>query len=700
MHSIRFKTGAVKKEGMFQNRMVFFHLHGYPHYPFIKYLLMKKYLLFSLMLAALAMAFVPGEKYTLTGKITDDKGNPVEGAAVMIKWTKVGTAADAAGNFRLVNVSGKETLVISAVGFELREVKVRNKKSLAISLTPASQSLDEVVVTGYGLRKSEYKVSADAISYSPPLYFQQGLQGKVAGVMVSGNTSGQNVVIRGMATISTDSKDKKSYFNGTVSDSGFEREGYDEIIENPFLKAKENPLSTFSIDVDAASYSNVRRFLNDGALPPAGAVRIEEMINYFSYQYPQPKNDDPFSVNMEIASCPWNSKHQLVLIGLQGRKIPAESLPPSNLVFLVDVSGSMGEPNKLPLVQSSLKLLADQLRPQDRVAIVVYAGNAGLVLPSTTGDKRITIKSAIDHLEAGGSTAGGEGIKLAYKTAKENFIKNGNNRVILCTDGDFNVGVSSDDGLVSLIENERKSGVFLTVLGYGMGNYQDAKMQKLADKGNGNHAYIDNIKEANKVLVKEAGGTLYTIAKDVKLQVEFNPTKVQGYRLIGYENRMLAKEDFNDDTKDAGELGSGHTVTALYEIIPQGVKADELKSVDELRYQQPNESFSENSFGDELMFVKLRYKKPDGDDSKLVEYPLEDKIISINKTSDNFRFAAAVAEFGLLLRNSKFKGSASWDAVHDLADKALGKDTEGYRREFLTLVETAADIKEGLGIKR
>jgi Ca-activated chloride channel homolog len=331
------------------------------------------------------------------------------------------------------------------------------------------------------------------------------------------------------------------------------------------------------------------------------------------------------------------------------------------------------------------------------VAMVVYAGNAGLVLPSTAGDQKITIKSAIDKLQAGGSTAGGEGIKLAYKVAKEQFIKNGNNRVILCTDGDFNVGVSSDDGLIRLVEEERKSGVFLTVLGYGMGNYQDAKMQKLADKGNGNHAYIDNLKEANKVLVKEAGGTLYTIAKDVKLQIEFNPTKVQGYRLIGYENRMLAKEDFNDDTKDAGEMGSGHTVTALYEIIPMGVKAEELKSVDELRYQQPNESFSENSFGDELMFVKLRYKKPDGEESKLVEYPLPDKIISINTTSDNFRFAAAVAQFGLILRNSKFKYAASFEQVSELAKHALGIDTEGYRKEFIDLVKKAAALKEGLG---
>jgi Ca-activated chloride channel homolog len=672
---------------------------------------MKKYLFYSLVLAVLAMAFIPKEKYTLSGKVIDDKGNPIIGALVVIKGTKIGTAVDTAGNFRLSNISGKEKLVISAVGFQTKEISVRGQQSLAINLASASQELSEVVVTAYGdQRQTEYvgsttTINSEKISYAP-LY--NGLQGKVSGIQIRGArsmsagystnyfTAPQNRYNAAVGFRSGNHKNKK-LDSIRLEDVDMNREGYDEIIENPFFKAKENPLSTFSIDVDAASYSNVRRFIKDGQMPPAGAVRIEEMINYFTYQYPQPTNEDPFSVNMEVSSCPWNNKHQLVLIGLQGKKIATENLPPSNLVFLIDVSGSMDEPNKLPLVQASMKLLADQLRPQDKVAMVVYAGSAGVVLPSTSGDKKITIKSAIDKLQAGGSTAGGEGIKLAYKIAKENFIKSGNNRVILCTDGDFNVGVSSDDGLVRLVEDERKSGVFLTVLGYGMGNYQDAKMQKLADKGNGNHAYIDNLKEANKVLVKEAGGTLYTIAKDVKLQIEFNPTKVQGYRLIGYENRILAKEDFNDDTKDAGEMGSGHTVTALYEIIPMGVKADELKSVDELRYQQPNESFSENSFGDELMFVKLRYKKPDGDESKLSEYPLEDKIISISKTSDNFRFAAAVAQFGMLLRNSKFKSAASFEMVTELANNALGKDPEGYRKEFVDLVEKAAALKEGLG---
>ena len=378
-----------------------------------------------------------------------------------------------------------------------------------------------------------------------------------------------------------------------------------------------------------------------------------------------------------------------MLIGLQGKKIPTENLPASNLVFLIDVSGSMQGPDRLGLVKASMKMLVDQLREQDKVAMVVYAGAAGLVLPPTNGSNKTKIKEAIDNLEAGGSTAGGAGIKLAYKTAEEYFVKGGNNRVILCTDGDFNVGESSDDAMERLIENERKSGVFLTVLGYGMGNYQDSKMQKLADKGNGNHAYIDGITEAKKVLVNEFGGTLFTIAKDVKLQIEFNPAKVQGYRLIGYENRMLAKEDFNDDKKDAGELGSGHTVTALYEVIPVGVESEFLRSVDSLKYQRNVVPLSKSSQTDEILTVKFRYKAPDGDVSKLIEQPVKDKQITIAKTSDNFRFAASVAQFGMLLRNSEFRSDASYADVLNLARKAKGNDDEGYRSEFIRLAESA-----------
>jgi Ca-activated chloride channel family protein len=471
----------------------------------------------------------------------------------------------------------------------------------------------------------------------------------------------------------------------------FNTEDYDNIVENKFLSSMQNPLSTFSIDVDEAAYSNVRRYLQNGVIPPAGAVRIEEMINYFDYDYPKPTNEEPFTVNTEISDCPWNRDHRLVHIGLQGKVIPTENLPPSNMVFLVDVSGSMDEPNKLPLVQASMNLLTDQLREQDKVAIVVYAGSAGLVLPPTRGSSKVVIKLAINRLEAGGSTAGGEGIKLAYKIARENFIKEGNNRIILATDGDFNVGVSSDDDLVRLIEDERKSGVFLSVLGVGMGNYKDNKMQQLADKGNGNHSYIDNISEAKKVLVNEFGSTLFTIAKDVKIQIEFNPEKVQAYRLIGYENRMLASEDFNDDNKDAGELGSGHTVTALYEVIPIGVKDSFTKSVDSLKYQS-NEKRIANNFTSEIMTIKLRYKKPDGDISRLITHTVTDNHISLENTSDNFRFSAAVAEFGLLLRNSEFKQLASFQQVVSLANEARSDDANGYRGEFIQLVQSAGSL--------
>ena len=473
----------------------------------------------------------------------------------------------------------------------------------------------------------------------------------------------------------------------TKPDENFNTEEYGNIVENDFLAAKQNPLSTFSIDVDPAAYSNVRRFIREGRMPPNGAVRIEEMINYFDYDYAPPQNDDPFAVYTEMASCPWNKQHRLVHIGLKGKEIAHDKLPPANLVFLIDVSGSMDEPNKLPLVKSSLKLLTDQMREQDKVAIVVYAGAAGLVLPSTAGNNKTKIKEAIENLRAGGSTAGAEGIRLAYKIAKENFSENGNNRVILATDGDFNLGMSSDDELVNLIEKEKNSNIFLTVLGYGMGNYKDSKMQQLADKGNGNHAYIDNENEAKKVLVNEFGGTLFTIAKDVKLQVEFNPAKVQSYRLIGYENRMLKKEDFNNDQKDAGELGAGHRVTALYEIIPAGVKDEFTSSVDALKYQA---QISNNSNAtDEILTIKLRYKEPKGETSKLIVHPVQDENTSLSNTSSNFRFSAAVAAFGMLLRNSAYKEQASYGDVIALAKDAKGKDEYGYRDEFIELVEEA-----------
>jgi Ca-activated chloride channel family protein len=475
------------------------------------------------------------------------------------------------------------------------------------------------------------------------------------------------------------------------ADKAFNTEDYDNIVENKFLASLQNPLSTFSIDVDEAAYSNIRRYLNEGSLPPAGAVRIEEMINYFDYNYPQPTGTDPFTVNTEMAPCPWNQQHKLVHIGLQGKEIAMNNLPSSNLVFLIDVSGSMDEPNKLPLVKSALKLLTDQLRENDKVAIVVYAGNAGLVLSSVNGNNKEKIKDAIDNLSAGGSTAGGEGIQLAYKIAQRNFITGGNNRIILCTDGDFNVGASSDDELVRMIEQERKGGVFLSVLGFGMGNYKDNKMQQLADKGNGNHAYIDNINEAKKVLVNEFGSTLFTIAKDVKIQVEFNPANVQAYRLIGYENRVMANEDFNDDLKDAGELGSGHTVTALYEIIPADVNDNFTKSVDPLKYQSNDRTIAGGN-SNEIMTIKLRYKRPDDNVSMLMVHALTSKDVQLENTSDNFRFSAAVAEFGMLLRASAFKQESSYQQVINLAKSAKAGDANGYRAEFIKLVDAAHSL--------
>ncbi|MDF0552565.1 VWA domain-containing protein [Kamptonema sp. UHCC 0994] len=468
----------------------------------------------------------------------------------------------------------------------------------------------------------------------------------------------------------------------------YDREGYNRIYENPFERVSNNALSTFGIDVDTASYSNIRRFITSGTLPPKDAVRLEELINYFTYDYPQPEGDRPFSITTEVAANPWNSKHKLVHIGLQGKSISTQNLPPNNLVFLIDVSGSMNSPDKLPLVKASLKYLVNELRDKDKVTIVVYAGAAGLVLPPTPGNQKEKILNAIEELEAGGSTAGGAGIELAYKMANENLLKQGNNRVILATDGDFNVGTSSDAELVRLIEEKREQGVFLTVLGFGTGNLQDAKMEQLADKGNGNYAYIDSMLEAKKVLVNQMGGTLFTIAKDVKIQVEFNPAKVQAYRLIGYENRRLQNQDFNDDKKDAGELGAGHSVTALYEIIPVGVESDvKLSEVDELKYQQTN--VAPNAYQtDELMQVKLRYKKPSETTSNLIKQSVIDRSIKLENASVNFRFSAAVAAFGMVLRDSEYKGEANFDEVLKLANQSKGEDKEGYRAEFIRLVES------------
>lgn len=606
-------------------------------------------LLFMLMpLLLLGLAFRPVNSHKVTGTVIDESGNTLADVSILEKGTRNGTTTDAKGNFS-ITVSGSEAvLAIAAVGYDRQEIKIGGKTAINVVLKASSHALqDVVVVTGYSARGRKKGSYSREVNVPAPVAGVDGGQG---------------------------------FFR-----EDWNTEDYDRIVENRFLRSGDNPLSTFSIDVDAAAYGNMRRFVNNGQLPPADAIRLEEMVNYFKYDYPQPKGKDPFSVHTEVATAPWNTSHKLVMIGLQGKTIPPGRLPASNLTFLIDVSGSMNDPNKLPLVKASMKLLVDQLRDEDFVSIVVYAGAAGLVLESTAGSEKKLIRDAIDNLEAGGSTAGGEGIRLAYETARENFMYDGNNRVILCTDGDFNVGVSSDAALERMIEQERKSGVYLSVLGFGIDNYKDNKMQKLADKGNGNHAYIDGLSEARKVLVQEFGGTLFTIAKDVKIQVEFNPAIVQGYRLLGYENRMLAKEDFNDDQKDAGELGSGHTVTAFYEIIPAGVTDTLLAQPDSLKYQQVPAIAKTNS--NELMTVKLRYKKPDSEISTLMETIVADNDRSYAKASENFRFAAAVAELGLLLRQSDYRAHSNYEQVLELARNSQSHDPEGYRSEFISIVE-------------
>lgn len=469
------------------------------------------------------------------------------------------------------------------------------------------------------------------------------------------------------------------------------RESYDAVSENGFINTGNDPLSTFSIDVDTASYSNVRRFINEGTVPPKGAVRIEELINYFSYTYPQPDDEHPFSVTTELGPCPWNDSRKLVRIGLKAKDIDKKNLPPSNLVFLIDVSGSMSAPNKLPLLQKSIKMLVRQLGEKDRISLVVYAGHDHVVLPPTPGSEQQKIIAALDALGAGGSTHASSGILTAYQLAEQAFLAEGNNRIVLASDGDFNVGISSRGELQKLIEKKRKSGVYLTVLGFGMGNYHDDTMEILADKGNGNYAYIDNLLEAKKVMVKEMSGTLFALAGDVKIQVEFNPAKIAAYRLIGYENRALADEDFNDDKKDAGEIGVGHTVTALYELIPVGAAGQ--PAVDPLKYQKVEQS-SEKKYADELMTVKLRYKPLRASESVLFSTVVKENNLSLEETSDDFRFAASVAGFGMLLNNSEHADGLNWLQVLSLAKGAKGKDKEGYRAEFIRLVETAEILTE------
>lgn len=609
----------------------------------------------------------------VNGTVNDESGLPLPGVNVIEKGTNNGTQTDFDGHYEIITKL-KSTLTFSYVGFDTQEIKVRKAGEINVNLKTGSQ-LEEVVVTGYS---GSNDVIKRAMGYGVRREYNnlvdKKLRGKAAGVQVtsynSSPTRNSTVRIRG---------------NGSLNNRVSDYESYGRIQENIFKSVNTAPLSTFSIDVDKAGYSNIRRMLNNGQEVPEDAVKIEEMVNYFAYDYPQPKGEDPFSITADIVNSPWNEDTKLVRIGLKGKDISLDKVPASNLVFLLDVSGSMDSPNKLPLLKAALNVLVDKLRDEDKVSIVVYAGAAGLVLPPTSGSKKQAIRDAINKLSAGGSTAGGAGIELAYKIAAENFSKGGNNRVILATDGDFNVGASNDRSMESLIEEKRKTGVFLTCLGFGMGNYKDSKLETLADKGNGNHAYIDTMQEAQKVLGTEFFGTLYTIAKDVKIQVEFNPAKVQAYRLIGYENRLLNDEDFKDDNKDAGELGSGHTVTALYEIIPVGVKSKYLKNIDNLKYtKQTNIKYT-----DEMLTVKFRYKKPDGDVSKLIVKTVKDNNSSIESASKDLKFSAAVALFGMQLRNSEFIDNKNKNEVIALAEAGKGNDKDGYRAEFIRLVKSS-----------
>jgi len=618
-----------------------------------------------LALLTLALAAAPhadAQTGSIRGQVTDaETGQPIPIARITVEGTRIRARAGQDGRYALSAVpAGAVVIVAELLGYEpeRREVTVAAGRTTVVDFRlgrPAGYEVGEAFLRGAAITGA---VQAEA------------MQARVAPGQAEAAAAAMPAEV------------------GFLQKPDFNTESYAHIAENDFRHVAASPLSTFSIDVDRASYANVRRFIQDGQRPPVDAVRIEEMINYFPYDWGAVKGEHPFAVTTEVWEAPWKREHRLVRIGLHARSIDTGDLPPSNLVFLVDVSGSMRPDNKLPLLKKAFALLADQLRPQDRVAIVVYSGAAGLVLPSTPGDRRDKIMAALDGLRAGGSTAGGAGLELAYATAYEHFMEDGNNRVILATDGDFNVGASSDAEMVRLIEQERDGGTFLTVMGFGTGNLKDSKMEQIADHGNGNFHYVDGLLEARKVLVEEMAGTIHTLAKDVKLQIEFNPVRVAGYRLIGYENRLLDAEDFNDDTKDAGELGAGHTVTALYEVVPVGVPVPR-EEVDGLRYQPRPDDLPRSDFDAEMMYVKVRYKDPDGTKSRLLDHAVADRPGS---PSSDFRFATAVTGFGMLLRDSKHAGDLTLNDVVRLAEEGKGDDPRGYRGEFIRLVEATRDL--------
>jgi len=684
--------------------------------------------LFLLSTLTFISSFALAQNSNICGKIvTMETQEPIMFASVALYESGVlisGVESDLDGYYCLVDVaSGVYSIEVSYIGYATK--KVSNIKisegetaNINIGLNEGSGiNLDEVVVINYKapLIRQEETSQGNIVTSSEirnlPRRNINGLAATSAGVGSSDRQGNLNihggrtdatvyyidgVVVRGNLIPGKLSKRqlKKIKKHNIDHDRQLNpsREDYTLIKENEFQNANESPLSTFSIDVDRASYSNLRRFINQGQMPPVDAIRIEEMINYFDYEYDQPLGQDAFTVHTEYADCPWNKKNKLLHIGIQGKEVSADKIPDANLVFLIDVSGSMNSQDKLPLVKESLMLLIDKLKPTDRIALVTYAGQSQLRLPPTQISQKAAIKSAIQGLSSGGSTAGASGIKLAYSTARKYFLKDGNNRIILATDGDFNVGVSSNSELERIIEKEREGGIFLSVLGYGTGNYQDSKMQILADKGNGNHAYIDQIKEAEKELVKEMAGTLLTIAKDMKIQIEFNPNTVSSYRLIGYENRMLATKDFNDDKKDAGELGSGHTVTAIYEITPQTGKGKTKSKVDELKYQ--NIGLTNNKYSGELATIKLRFKKPQGKKSSLIAHTISSESVAWEASSTNLKWASAIAQFGMTIRGSQYLKDYDYDKVLALAESGLGSDDNGYRDEAIQMMQRMKEIHD------
>lgn len=678
----------------------------------------KMLLLMLLLQVALRAVAQTGE---ITGIVTDDKGEPIINATVQVldgKTEKGGAATDFDGLYVIKPLdAGHYSVKVTYIGFKDNIttnvlVAAGNTTTVNIKMTPSSTSIKEVTVKAYKvplidaysagstttitssrIEKMPTRSTSDIAATAPGVYQQKnGTSLSIAGA----RTSGTLYVIDGVQAqghtipVQDALAPKAQFYDPSTAE-------YKKNPENDFMNVRVNPLSTMSVDVDRASYSNVRRFINEGSLPPADAVRIEEMVNYFDYKYAQPEGADPIAIHTEMTNCPWRAENRVLHVAIQAKNMALDKLPPSNLVFLIDVSGSMESPERLPLIKAGMKLLVAKLRPNDKVSIVTYAGNAGLALPPTPGNEKEKIIRVLDRLEAGGSTAGGAGIQLAYKIAQENFIKGGNNRVLLATDGDFNVGISNDNELEDMITKERESGVFLTCLGVGTDNFKDAKMEMLADKGNGNYDYLDNIQEAEKTLVNEFSGTLFTIAKDVKAQIEFNPSKVQAYRLIGYEDRLLNEEDFKDDKKDAGDMGAGHTVTILYEIIPAGVKSEFVRDVNNLKYQVPATTTA--TYGDEMATIKFRYKKPDGNKSTEIVHPIADRTIDIENATEDTRFSESVAMFGMLLKDSKYKGSSEYKEVIAMAENSKSYDKDGYRAEFVRLVKAAKEYSRKTAAK-